>query len=154
MSVSGKEKQSVYQIELFGQQLLVFINEYFKSQFAGLKEALVYYKQYTRQNGTRVKLNFKKLGDMFNISADDSYNRFEQILQQNLDTWDADQIKEVKAEVKRQFELAKGMSKKDRAFQIRKQVNAILALEDQVEKNYKQIANVINYQITVLEKSL
>ncbi|CAL5982363.1 Hypothetical_protein [Hexamita inflata] len=154
MSVSGKEKQSMYQIEQFGQQLLVFINEYFKSQFNGLKEALVYYKQYTRQNGTRVKLNFKKLGDMFNISADDSYNRFEQILQQNLDTWDTDQVKAVKAEVKRQFELTKGMSKKDRAFQIRKQVNTILALEDQVEKNYKQIANVINYQITVLEKSL
>ncbi|CAL6012000.1 Hypothetical_protein [Hexamita inflata] len=134
----------------FNGQVLQMINDYFKTNFTQLKEAIVHYRKMS--HNTRVQLNFKALGEMFSINYEGAYNKFLSLQQSYLDSWDQEEIKRIKEEVKRKWNLYKDIDKKDRIWRIRKEINEEMKLEEQFEKNYKQIANVVNYQLTILNK--
>ncbi|CAL6039119.1 Hypothetical_protein [Hexamita inflata] len=134
----------------FNGQVLQLINDYFKTNFTQLKEAIVHYRKMS--HNTRVQLNFKALGEMFDINYEGAYNKFLSLQQSYLDSWDQEEIKRIKEEVKRKWNIYKDIDKKDRIWRIRKEINEEMKLEEQFEKNYKQIANVVNYQLTILNK--
>ncbi|CAL6012002.1 Hypothetical_protein [Hexamita inflata] len=134
----------------FNGQVLQMINDYFKTNFSLLKEAIVHYRKMSHKS--RIQLNFKALGEMYNMNQETAYNRFLTVQQTHLDSWDQDEIALVKEVIKRKWILYQNEDPKERIWKIRKELNEELKLEEQFEKNYKQINNIINYQLTQLKK--
>ncbi|CAL6029992.1 Hypothetical_protein [Hexamita inflata] len=134
----------------FNGQVLQMINDYFKTNFSLLKEAIVHYRKMSHKS--RIQLNFKALGEMYNMNQETAYNRFLTVQQTHLDSWDQDEIALVKEVIKRKWMLYQNEDPKERIWKIRKELNEELKLEEQFEKNYKQINNIINYQLTQLKK--
>ncbi|CAL5982443.1 Hypothetical_protein [Hexamita inflata] len=134
----------------FNGQVLQMINDYFKTNFSLLKEAIVHYRKMSHKS--RIQLNFKALGEMYSMNQETAYNRFLTVQQTHLDSWDQDEIALVKEVIKRKWMLYQNEDPKERIWKIRKELNEELKLEEQFEKNYKQINNIINYQLTQLKK--
>ncbi|CAL6029958.1 Hypothetical_protein [Hexamita inflata] len=150
-TTSQESQRKSFKIDNFDGQVLLMINQYFKTDFSSLKDALVHYKKQSEKS--RVQLNYKSLGEMYNISQDTAYNKFISLQQIYLDSWSTEELAEIKQQIKLKWIEHSNITASERIGLIRKEINQEFKIQQQYSKNIKQVNNVINYQLTQLSKS-
>ncbi|CAL6011906.1 Hypothetical_protein [Hexamita inflata] len=151
ITTSQESQRKSFKINNFDGQVLLMINQYFKTDFISLKDALVHYKKQSEKS--RVQLNYKSLGEMYNISQDTAYNKFISLQQIYLDSWSTEELAEIKQQIKLKWIEHSNITASERIGLIRKEITQEFKIQQQYSKNIKQVNNVINYQLTQLCKS-
>ncbi|CAL5982467.1 GYF_domain [Hexamita inflata] len=143
------------QQKAFEASIFEVIKQYFDIEFQTLQEAILHHRKETISpeggNATRIHLNFKKIASDNKISEQECNHKFQTLQANTLDQWPDEVVVAVKARV---IKLWKEIQEPDIAKR-KKLIKAIIEqeflLKQQVQYNYKEITNKINYSLNKLQ---
>ncbi|CAL6039099.1 GYF_domain [Hexamita inflata] len=143
------------QQKAFEASIFEVIKQYFDIEFQTLQEAILHHRKETISpeggNATRIHLNFKKIASDNKISEQECNHKFQTLQANTLDQWPDEVVVAVKARV---VKLWKEIQEPDIAKR-KKLIKAIIEqeflLKQQVQYNYKEITNKINYSLNKLQ---
>ncbi|CAL5994272.1 Hypothetical_protein [Hexamita inflata] len=142
-------------LEKFGDAFRIEINQQigalFNSPADDIKTALVYRKQYLSK-GKRLFINVQSLSQEFNITEQQCHQVIQQLQEQYLGDWDPALIQQIKSFVKNCWDMNHNSNLNQKKDQVKEQVVKEFKLNEQFDKDYKKVYNVIHCQLKVLSK--
>ncbi|CAL6012010.1 GYF_domain [Hexamita inflata] len=148
------------QQKLFEQCVLDAINIHFglteNIMFSDLKSAVKHYR--SRITGkdtgktTKIQLDFKEIANKCGMDVKLCNQNFQTLLANNLESWDGQTKQNVINRIHELWHQDTTSSIEDKKKAIKQAIKTEFSFKEQAEFDYKQITNVINYQLTQLAK--
>ncbi|CAL6030006.1 Hypothetical_protein [Hexamita inflata] len=135
----------------FEDELLHAISAYFKQTFTNLRDAIVFHKKYCYDQGKKIQLNFKAIGQKCGLSEVAARNAFETSKQKHLDSLDHAARKLLLQRIKELWSQS-DLTGDHRTQFIKEEIEKEFRFVEQHNLNYKAITNVVNYQLRKLEE--
>ncbi|CAL6029976.1 Hypothetical_protein [Hexamita inflata] len=120
----------------------VFFNKMcqeYKACFSNVKEALIHHKKYSQK--TKLKLNFKDIGETSGMTESEARNALETIKQKHLDPLDPKVKQQLKERIEQLWKITKDEG------EIKAEIEKQFKFSTQFNLNLKSIENVINAQL-------
>ncbi|CAL6030014.1 GYF_domain [Hexamita inflata] len=137
------------QQKAFEASIFEVIKQYFDIEFQTLREAILHHRMKTISpeggNATRIHLNFKKIASDNKITEKECNHKFQTLQANTLNQWPEEVVAAVQARVVKLWKELQEPDISERKKQIKATIEQEFHLKQQVQYNYKQITNAINY---------
>ena len=134
-----RKRQKQPSLDEFERVVVEKLEEFFRTTFGGVREALVFRRQHLLQNATKLKINWAEIGARFQINQRQAHIRFECLEQKYLDKWTAEELRRMREAMTELYPVAHDKQT------LRRRVDERLNISAQVTKCSKQLENVFSF---------